>query len=87
MQGRLAPPETVAPKEYQGEPRLIVPIVGILLETDEALKLKAVFSTINRPCQRPFRQGPAISSTPSQPARLEGSNWSGPFRCPKRTQP
>ncbi len=42
MLGRPLPPEAVAPKEYQGEPRLIVPTLRTLLEEGETLNLKVI---------------------------------------------
>jgi len=42
MLGRPLPPEALAPKEYQGEPRLIVPTLRTLLEEGETLKLKVI---------------------------------------------
>jgi hypothetical protein len=50
MLGQPLPPEAIAPKTYQGEPRLIVPTVRTLLEEGETLKLKVIILD-NQPAQ------------------------------------
>lgn len=42
MLGQALPPQALAPKEYQGEPRLIVPTLRTLLKEGEPLKLKVI---------------------------------------------
>jgi len=62
MLGRELPPDAHAPKEYQGEPRLIVPILRTLLEQGEELKLRVIVLD-NQPASsavlywRPLGQG------------------------------
>ena len=60
--GQALPPQALAPKEYRGQPRLIVPTLRTLLEQGEALRLKVIVLD-NQPAQlaalywRPLGQG------------------------------